>query len=109
MFEKVWSILLQEARWPFKLLFIAACALLFFSVTGCTATPAMQDDCPAYFSEPKDIDKCKTRVLMREDRAFEESQIEARKELCSVQKRVWVVIGYNEGCADRAEINRLFY
>lgn len=109
MFDRIWSILLEEARWPFKLLFVAAIALLFISVTGCSATPAMMDDCPSYFNAEKDIDKCKKRVLFREDRAFKESQLEARRELCSVQKRVWVKIGYNEACADRAEINRLFY
>ncbi len=109
MFDKIWSILLQEARWPFKLLFVAAIALLFISVTGCSATPAMADDCPSYFTEDKDIKKCVKRVFHREDVAFKETQLEALREQCNVQKRVWVKIRYNEGCADRADINRLFY
>lgn len=109
MFDKIWSILLQEARWPFKLLFVAAIALLFISVTGCSATPAMMDDCPSYFNAEKDIDKCKKRVLFREDRAFQARQLEAMKEQCNAQDRVWVKIGYNEGCANRVELQRLFY
>jgi len=109
MFDKIWSILLQEARWPFKLLFVAALALLFFSVTGCSATPEMADDCPAHFAEEKDIIKCKKRVFMREDRAFQLQQIEARKELCAAQKKIWVTVGYNSGCLAREDAVRLFY
>jgi hypothetical protein len=109
MFDKIWSILFEEARWPFKLLFIAALALLFLTVTGCSATPAMLDDCPSHFTAEDDIIKCKKRVMHREDLAFQKSQLEARQALCNVQKRVWVKLGYNEGCADRADIHRLFY
>jgi hypothetical protein len=36
--RKLWSILLEEARWPFKLLFVVALLLLFSMITGC-ATP----------------------------------------------------------------------
>lgn len=107
--RKLWSILIEEARWPYQIAFVVALLLLFAMITGCAPTPAMQDECPTFFSEEADIIKCKKRVMMREDRAFELQQIEARKELCAVQDKIWVKVDRNQACMERADVVGLFY
>lgn len=37
-----WSILFEEARWPFKIAFVAALLLLFAVISGC-ATPLTEE------------------------------------------------------------------
>lgn len=44
MIERIWSILLEEARWPFKLLFVAAIGLLLFLIASCSTTRMTPDE-----------------------------------------------------------------
>jgi len=90
-----------------------ALRLLLLSLTvlalsaGCATTPDIEGDCPNFFTEEKEITKCKKRVLTRETKRFEAAQLEARKQACSDSGRVWYSDGRSGACYHRSQISQI--
>jgi hypothetical protein len=74
---------------------------------GCVATPELEQDCPALFTEEKEINKCKKRVVSREKRRFELEQEDKRKKVCNLGGGVWISDSRNGGCVSRGELQEI--
>ena len=83
-------------------------ALLILLLGGCATTPALEQDCADFFTEEKEVAKCKKRVQTNEKKEFKRHQEEANKEKCRVSKGVWIIRGrFHAYCGDRRDVEAI--